>query len=189
MENKIKYGLSNVHYAVITESADEHGTVTYQYGTPKKINGAVELSMEAQGETSKKRADNMDYYVAISNNGYEGDLTMVKFPAEFKKDVLGEEKAANGVSAEYSNVKPKAFALLFQFEGDVNATKHVLYNCKCGRPDLSSKTTENSIEPIDEKIKITASPRPDYLIKGSAEKDATVYANWYKTVTLPGEAG
>lgn len=190
MSNKVKYGLSNVYYSTITEEVDANtGQTTYAYAAPKKLPGAVELALEAQGETVKKRADNMDYYVSVANNGYSGDLTMAKFPETFLTEVLGVTKAANGVMSEYSNVKPKGFALLFQFEGDANAIRHALYNCKCTRPDVSSATTEDNIETKDEKITITASPRADYLIKGSVDASvAAVYENWFKAVTLPGAA-
>ena len=67
MANKVKYGLSNCYYAVYDETA---GT----YGTPVAMPGAVNLSLDQEGETNKFRADNIDYYVSISNNGYSGDL-------------------------------------------------------------------------------------------------------------------
>lgn len=56
--NKVKFGLKNVHYAMLTEEGEE---VTY--GTPVRIPGAVNLSMDAQGDTSTFYADDMAYYV------------------------------------------------------------------------------------------------------------------------------
>ena len=64
---KVKYGLCNVHYAIFDEEA---GT----YETPVPIKGGVNQSLEQKGETKAFRADNMDYWTTVSNNGYEGDL-------------------------------------------------------------------------------------------------------------------
>ena len=40
-ENKVKYGLKNVCYAMITETVSTSGTVTTTYGDVKAIAGAV----------------------------------------------------------------------------------------------------------------------------------------------------
>ena len=65
MANKIKYGLSNVHYAKATIAADNSAT----FGTPKPIKGAVSLSLSPEGDTNTFYADNIAYYVSAANNG------------------------------------------------------------------------------------------------------------------------
>lgn len=151
--NKVKYGLKNVYYAVAT--IDEL-TNTATYGTPKKWPGAVNMSQDAQGDTTKFRADNIDYWVGASNNGYSGDFECARIPDSFKMDVLGVIEDSNGVMIEDAGARTVHFALMFQFEGDAKATRYVLYNCTATRPSVSGKTTEETIEPQTETITITA---------------------------------
>ena len=89
-----------------------------------------------------------------------------------------------GVYYEAADVQPKAFALLFQFEGDQNATKYVLYNCKMARPDIESSTTEDGIEVQTVSGEITASPRAfDNVVKAQCANTAsTAYSSWFTTV-------
>jgi phi13 family phage major tail protein len=76
MTNKVKYGLKNVHYAVITESS---GAVSY--GTPVHIPGAVNLTLSPVGEKVRFAADDReDYFAENINNGYDGNLEMALIP-------------------------------------------------------------------------------------------------------------
>ncbi len=186
MANKVKYGLSNCYYAVLDETA---GT----YGAPAALPGAVSLSMDQDGDTNKFRADNIDYYTSISNNGYSGDLELALIPDSFLTDVMGEVKdATTGLQYETGDAKPKPFAFLFQFEGDANATRHVLYNCKATRPTLGSQTTDTTIEPVTETINLTATARnvqiageTKPLVKAKCAPTDAAYANFFTQVQLP----
>lgn len=187
MANKVKYGLKNVHYAVGTINPLDN---TATYGEPKPWLGAVNLSLDAEGETTKFRADNIDYWVGQSNNGYSGDFESALIPEDFRKDVLGEIEDDNGVLIEDAGAPTKPFALMFQFEGDANATRHVLYNCTATRPSVSGETTGEEIEPQTETLNLTAvsihnNSLDKDIVKARCKESDTAYATWFDAVYQP----
>ena len=180
--NKVMFGLKNVHYASVTV-----GTNSVTYGTPIAWPGAVSLSLDAEGDTNDFYADNVKYFTAIANNGYSGDFESAMIPDTFKTDIMGETVgtgAKTGMYYEDASVQPKAFALLFEFDGDQNATRYVLYNCKMTRPSIESSTTEDGIEVQTVTGEVTAAPRAfDSIVKAACANTAsTAYTSWYTTV-------
>jgi phi13 family phage major tail protein len=189
MGNKVKYNLKNVYAAKLTETVTD-GVTSYSYAEPKAIPGAVSISLDAEGETKAFYADGIVYFRSVTNNGYSGDLEIALIPEWFRTDILQETLDGKGVLVEKSGLTDTVkFALLFEFDGDVNSIRHVLYYCTASRPSLESETKEDTIEPGTEKLSITADPRPDGLVKARSgdTTDTTVYDSWYKTVYLPTE--
>ena len=186
--NKIKYNLKNVHVALLTETADSGANITYTYAAPKAVPGAVSLSLDAEGDSNPFYADGIVYYRSIANNGYSGDLEIALIPDWFRTEILQDTLDSKGVLIENEvQTASVKFALLFEFDGDVKAIRHVMYNCTAARPAIESQTKEDSIEPGTETLSISADPRADGLIKGRTgdSTDADTYANWYKAVYLP----
>ena len=183
-KNKVKYNLKNVHAAILTKGDDG----TYTYAKPVAIPGAVSLSLDAEGESNPFYADGVVYFRSTSNNGYSGDLEMALIPEWFRTDILQEEKDSNGVLIERSDITESVYvALLFEFDGDQKAIRHVMYNCTASRPTIESQTKESSIEPGTETLSITADPREDGLVKSRTGDETTTatYNNWYKNVYVP----
>lgn len=188
MANKIKYGIKNVYYAVATIATD--GTATY--ATPVALSGAVSLSLEPQGDNTTFYADNIAYWVGNGNNGYSGTLELARVPESFEKDVLGMVEDAKDVLVENMNAPIVHFALLYQFEGDDKATKHVMYNCTCTRTSEAGTTKGESIEPQTETLNIEAksiynSSLAMDIVKAKATSDSnsTTYSGWTSTVYSP----
>lgn len=180
MANKIKFGLKNVYYAVITET---DGTVTYD--TPVHIPGAVNLTLDAAGDPIQFYADDGVYYEENPNDGYTGSLEMALIPDEFRVDVLGDEIDTNGALIETRGAKPKKFALMFEFDGDSKKTRYVLYNVLPSRPSIASTTLTNTKEPQTESINITARPAVDTGdVKAKVKQGDAAYDTFYSAVYM-----
>lgn len=185
-DNKIKYGIKNVYYAVAT--IDNTGAATYD--TPVAIPGAVSISLSAQGENSPFYADNIVYYTSIANNGYEGDLEVARLPDSFFEDVLGNVVANNDLVYEDANAEPVHFALMFQFEGDQTARRHVIYNCTATRPDVAGSTKEDTITPETETLSVTATTiyvtaLDTDVVKAYLNEGDTGYSTFFSAVLQP----
>lgn len=189
MANRVKYGLKSVYYATCTVDAV---TNVATYGTPKPWPGAVSLSLDAEGGTTKFRADNIDYWVGQSNNGYSGDFESALIPDDFRVDILGEVSPTGheGVLIEDAGALTKYFALLFQFEGDDSATRHVMYKCSATRPSVSGQTTDEEIEPQTETLTLTATAIHNAtldkdIVKARCAADDSAYSTWFSAVYQP----
>jgi len=188
MANKIKYGIKNVYYAVATLAANNSAT----YDTPVALPGAVSLTLDPEGDNSVFYADNIAYYATYANNGYSGSLELALIPDAFRKDVLGEIEDSKDVLVEEQGAQSVHFALIFQFEGDEKATRHVMYNCVASRPSTNGNTKEASIEPQTETINLTvtsvynASLDKDIVkARTSDTTDSTTYSGWFTSVYTP----
>ncbi|MFI2801522.1 major tail protein [Bacillus cereus] len=181
-ENKITFGLKKVHYSLITE--DPTGKIIY--GTPAKLPGAVEMKLEPKGEQSDFWADDSNYYTDSSNQGYEGTLNIANITEAFRTDVLGEILDEDDqVLTEVSNAKIKRIALMFEFDGDVKATRHLLYNVSVSRPGFGSSTKSDKTEPNTTELKFVASQHPETLKVKTSTKVTTpagIYDAWYTKV-------
>lgn len=187
--NKVKFGLSNCFYAVATIAEDGSAT----YAKPVRWAGAVSLSLDQEGDTTQFRADNMDYWVGNANNGYSGDFETALIPDSAYIDIFEYFRDNNGNLVEDAGATGKAFALLFQFEGDEHATRHVLYNVNASRPSVAGSTTEATITPETETVNLTASSvyvpsLEKNIVKARANKGDANYDTFFDAVELPTSA-
>mgnify|MGYP003576155570 CR=1 FL=1 len=184
-ENKVVFGLKNVHYSVISENPTTGALV---YATPVALKGAVEISLEPRGETSDFYADDVLYYTTSTNAGYEASLTVANISREFRIDVLGETlETTNNILEENTNNRTNKIAFMFEFDGDVKAVRHVLYNCTVTRPTITSASKTETAEPQPQELTLIAAPTEEGLVKRSTTGDtpAAIYDAWYGAVYVP----
>lgn len=183
-KNKVRYGLRNVHVCAITENA---GAITYN--TPVAWKGAKSLTLDPEGDTNTYYADNTAYFTTNTNNGYSGSLEMSEIPEEIEKMIFNTVTTEEGNLAEDANVLPNNVALMFQFEGDVSATKHIFYKVVFARPNVEGETKEESTDPKTTSMDITAVPveQGDHQwVKSKCRKGDTNYESFFTTApTLP----
>lgn len=182
-ENKVQLNLKNVHYAVLNDEA------TPGYATPVPVPGAVNLNLAASGEMTPFYADGIVYYKSSANNGYEGDLEMARFIDQMMQDIWNNQlDETDKVMIEKADVEAKAFALLFQIDGDANNDLYVLYNCTGTRPAIAAATSTETKTPTTQTSTISAAPlAANYFVyaRTTADTPENVRTNWFKQVWMP----
>ena len=97
---------------------------------------------------------------------------------------------SNGALVEDANAVTKAFALLFEFQGDENATRHVMYNNTASRPSVAGNTKEESIEVQTETLNLTCgmiyvASLDTNVTKAKVGKNDSPYSNFFSAVYQP----
>ena len=188
--NKVRFGLSRVHYSVYDEDEKKYGPI-------RPLAGAVSISFEPQGSQSTFHADNVIYYVSNPAATDTGSLEIADMTDQALMDLLGYERdTATGILIEVTNARRPTFALLYQQEGDGNTRRGIRYNVTLNRPTESAKTTADSVEPDTITLDYTAVGR-DFTIDGETKNvlkaqctdagDAHAsYDAWFTSVVIPG---
>ena len=119
---------------------------------------------------------------AWSDEGVPTFATPVRLPGAVSLSI-----DAKGVLVERNDAETSQFALMFEFDGDKNHIRHVLYCCSASRPATEGETTEESKSVKTEKLSLKASALPNGLVKSKTceSTDQTTYDNWYNAVYMP----
>ncbi len=186
-ENKVLFGLSNVHVAKMTGDN--------KWEAPVHIPGAVNMSIDPEGDQSVFNADNMAYHTTNTNSGYTGELEMALIPNDILAWMLGWKIDNNGALVEVADGVPTPFALLFNVQGDQRVRSAVFYKLTANRPSDEHSTTEDTAEPETTTLPFTVTPivyNGETVTKSVIEKsteNAAVYSTFFTKVYMPDATG
>lgn len=183
-ENKVRFGISNLHYFKIL-SIDEDGRPVYD--KPVKFPGAVSLSTDAEGDNDNFYADNIVYYALSNNSGYSGDLEVAKVIKQFRIDILGEQ-LVNGNLVETQDAVTSEFGLSFDVESDIGTIPKKLFRCSASRPNFEATTIEDKKEVNTETLKLTVMPTEygKFISQTATEETPdAVKKSWHNSMELP----
>lgn len=179
-ENKVMFGLENVHYAIATVGL----TGEVQYGTVKRLPGAVSLTLENEQSSENFYADNSVYHVSLGAAGYKGEIEIANITEDFEKDVLNMKRDGKNVTYEDLGLAPEEVALMFEIKGDKNKVRHVLYRVKFAKPKLEYKTLADKTDVATVKMEFAGLANAKNIGRAKTNKDTdqTTYDNWFSKV-------
>ena len=179
---KVKFGFKNAYYSKLINT---EGVISY--ATPKKLAGAVSMTLSPVGEDVEFYADDSLYFSDITNNGYDGSLELALIPEDFAKEILGEVEDKNKVLTENAVGVATPFALICEFTTDNGAKKFVFYHCTASRPELSATTKSAAKEVKTETLNLKIRPDSNAVVKRSTTSATPqeVLDTWYNKVYEP----
>lgn len=196
---KVKFGLSNVHFFVLTETTDpQTSEITMSYGAAIACPGAVNLTLDvADTESEPFYADDGVYYLPPAQpGGYTGTLEVALIPDALKLALMAYKKDTDDVMVEVGETKNVYAAFTFEVDNDEKARRLVYYKASLGQPSVSAATTEATKTPTTETIPLTVIPTAKKFTFGNdeltvisgystPETDPAVYSSWHTAPHLP----
>ena len=182
--NIVSFGLRNVHYAKATQADDG----TWSFATPVALPGAQEFNSDVIGGSTTVRADDIVVAQLNQNGGRTLTLKVTELTDEFKIDILGYKKTAEGNLVEITNAPVVTFALGVEFQGDVKARRVWYYLCNVTPINEATKTKSESIEANAITLNITVRPiaidEENYTTHAIASKGDSNYESFLSTAPV-----
>lgn len=185
----VRYGISNIHYAILDESTGTHGSY-------KAIPGAAKLTLTPKGSSNTVYYDNVPFEAFEANGGYDVSLELANVPDEALIDLLGYKKDSNGAIYEPASVKPIYAALAWQFDGSKVLKRGELLKVKFSRPTEEGNTKTDSVNPDNTTLpgaalvhELTINSAKENVVKASATDQGAqhkAFDKWFDKVYLPG---
>ena len=176
MANKVLFGISNVHYAVM----DDQGA----WGTPVHVEGAENFAIQTGGGNNDTiYADNIAYWTRAGSGNKSGTLQMAKFPDSWFVDILGQTKdQTTGALLESPTDVAKNFAFMFEVSGDAGGMRVCWYKCSSTIPTYTAATNTDSITEANQSVDISATPTKVgdlTLTQAACESGSAGYDTWF----------
>lgn len=144
-------------WAPITVGTDGKAVI----GTPKVFTGLRANNFETSQESNPYYADNQEHVRLQGAKTTEGSITVYQFPKQFMLDHLGKKEEPNGMivdTGKYGNFVWQYIETVTDAFGNESEELHIWYNVKASAPTAGSNTDEESAEPKEFEIPVTASP-------------------------------
>ena len=180
MSKDYSVGFRNFKYCLVSK----WGTVS-----PIALPGAMKISIKpkttSRTVTARLDSGNVTERTETYGAGSTATLSIISLPDSFLTDVLGYIKGADNVLIE-GDRKIVHFSLLYETQGLIEPTRHILLDCVCSKPDFDVTTMSNNIGIDARTLSITCDPHIDSTTKKAyyhksvkRSENSTLYDNWF----------
>lgn len=194
MEEKVIYGLSNLHLAPVAEG---HTKEEPKYQKPFPNPGATGFSPEAEQEIGKFFADDRVFFTTNQTSSYTGDLITAKFIDKVQTEILGNIILANGGLLVVDGAPTKEFAIMAESKTDIGRIRYVYYlatggnptreyaTLEDGAPEIPTETMNVSMSSIKLKYKDAVSNEGEYIFMYKVREGEEGFDTFFNEVPLP----
>ena len=178
-----RFNVKNVHYAVNT--TNEGGEVTR--GTPKKIAGAMKVSVNPTVSNGKLYGDGVVSDEVTKMTGAGISLEMNKIPTDVVNEIFGKTKdPTTGITKDNSDNEPIEFSLGWEVELTGGCSEFVWFT-KCKAQPIQNEVQQgtDNINFSTDTLNITAMPdeNGDIRLFGETIDKTFKCANtWFKSI-------
>ncbi len=180
--SKLKIGLSNLHYAILTKDDD----TGFMYKKPEHVANLVTATLEKTTNSATFYADNKPIEVANTFAGTKVTLELADIPLEAQAALLGHT-LENGILKRNANDKAPYVAIMFESEladGTIQYLKAFkgMFKIPKGEYQTKKDSPEFKSTTIEADFIVRTYDGADDWIAYSDSADAQTIAAWYDYV-------